>query len=106
MIRRPPRSTLFPYTTLFRSVEMTMRDDPVQQSQGDQFTRRDVCKGLAQISGALLGSALPVKAHAEADLRAAFSSLAHPSSQGEFYHPQPRPATRGVLDTTDRKSVV
>src|SRR2546422_4136554 len=23
MIRRPPRSTLFPYTTLFRSVEMT-----------------------------------------------------------------------------------
>src|SRR3712207_8291658 len=23
MIRRPPRSTLFPYTTLFRSVELT-----------------------------------------------------------------------------------
>src|SRR5256885_10550262 len=27
MIRRPPRSTLFPYTTLFRSVGY--RDDPV-----------------------------------------------------------------------------
>src|SRR5260221_3385501 len=25
MIRRPPRSTLFPYTTLFRSYEMSMR---------------------------------------------------------------------------------
>src|SRR5579863_6252058 len=25
MIRRPPRSTLFPYTTLFRSPEMTRR---------------------------------------------------------------------------------
>src|SRR3712207_7835237 len=25
MIRRPPRSTLFPYTTLFRSVEREMR---------------------------------------------------------------------------------
>src|SRR3989442_11080736 len=25
MIRRPPRSTLFPYTTLFRSVERTLR---------------------------------------------------------------------------------
>src|SRR5947208_11487674 len=25
MIRRPPRSTLFPYTTLFRSVEMRRR---------------------------------------------------------------------------------
>src|SRR2546425_8472257 len=27
MIRRPPRSTLFPYTTLFRSVEAVARDD-------------------------------------------------------------------------------
>src|SRR2546422_8322436 len=27
MIRRPPRSTLFPYTTLFRSVERVPRDD-------------------------------------------------------------------------------
>src|SRR5256885_13840367 len=26
MIRRPPRSTLFPYTTLFRSVEPDMTD--------------------------------------------------------------------------------
>src|SRR3712207_7154362 len=26
MIRRPPRSTLFPYTTLFRSLEITSRD--------------------------------------------------------------------------------
>src|SRR5256885_12859855 len=29
MIRRPPRSTLFPYTTLFRSRHCTCRDDPV-----------------------------------------------------------------------------
>src|SRR5258708_13146997 len=27
MIRRPPRSTLFPYTTLFRSVEDAVRDE-------------------------------------------------------------------------------
>src|SRR2546422_6162421 len=26
MIRRPPRSTLFPYTTLFRSIVRTLRD--------------------------------------------------------------------------------
>src|SRR3712207_6860363 len=26
MIRRPPRSTLFPYTTLFRSLELKRRD--------------------------------------------------------------------------------
>jgi len=28
MIRRPPRSTLFPYTTLFRSLSAEMRRDP------------------------------------------------------------------------------
>src|SRR5438552_18712444 len=28
MIRRPPRSTLFPYTTLFRSIEDLPADDP------------------------------------------------------------------------------
>src|SRR3712207_8204380 len=36
MIRRPPRSTLFPYTTLFRSVEAALRvvrpADPVPRS--------------------------------------------------------------------------
>src|SRR5258708_18466384 len=29
MIRRPPRSTLFPYTTLFRSVEIGLRPSKV-----------------------------------------------------------------------------
>src|SRR2546430_10840243 len=29
MIRRPPRSTLFPYTTLFRSVEEVLRGVPL-----------------------------------------------------------------------------
>src|SRR3712207_8782789 len=28
MIRRPPRSTLFPYTTLFRSTSRSSRSDP------------------------------------------------------------------------------
>src|SRR5256885_9232542 len=28
MIRRPPRSTLFPYTTLFRSVDLIIDDTP------------------------------------------------------------------------------
>src|SRR2546428_14124327 len=29
MIRRPPRSTLFPYTTLFRSITRALRDAPL-----------------------------------------------------------------------------
>src|SRR3712207_8915481 len=32
MIRRPPRSTLFPYTTLFRSVEAVLADGSVVSS--------------------------------------------------------------------------
>src|SRR3989454_12482493 len=35
MIRRPPRSTLFPYTTLFRS----QRDDPQARDLGERGRR-------------------------------------------------------------------
>src|SRR6266481_10099802 len=50
MIRRPPRSTLFPYTTLFRSIEAQLDaaiaayDDTVLhavQQTSDQITRLD-----------------------------------------------------------------
>src|SRR3712207_7560514 len=51
MIRRPPRSTLFPYTTLFRSVEATDDDvavggddpvvDPVAPGLGEGWDRHD-----------------------------------------------------------------
>src|SRR2546422_351766 len=34
MIRRPPRSTLFPYTTLFRSVEIRQRQMLLRDSPG------------------------------------------------------------------------
>src|SRR2546430_7855765 len=34
MIRRPPRSTLFPYTTLFRSGENRLRDVPGDELGG------------------------------------------------------------------------
>src|SRR5688572_31888293 len=34
MIRRPPRSTLFPYTTLFRSVELISLDQPPNPGGG------------------------------------------------------------------------
>src|SRR2546430_6050935 len=41
MIRRPPRSTLFPYTTLFRSLA-----GPVAEEQ-KQFVPPPCCTGLA-----------------------------------------------------------
>src|SRR2546430_17134987 len=65
MIRRPPRSTLFPYTTLFRSqirhvggdppgggnvVDRIERDDPQlavldRMRRGGVSTRREECRG-------------------------------------------------------------
>src|SRR5690349_24099653 len=40
MIRRPPRSTLFPYTTLFRSphVNVSIKAKPVGNVHADRFT--------------------------------------------------------------------
>src|SRR3712207_7686254 len=45
MIRRPPRSTLFPYTTLFRSVERNVlewRLDPASDARLPEATDHDV----------------------------------------------------------------
>src|SRR3712207_7823628 len=60
MIRRPPRSTLFPYTTLFRSIEEVAAHDPpvtfghdaveprMREEAGEQtgrnFRRREVAR--------------------------------------------------------------
>src|SRR5258705_9396948 len=35
MIRRPPRSTLFPYTTLFRSIQTGRANRPLHPGQND-----------------------------------------------------------------------
>ena len=37
MIRRPPRSTLFPYTTLFRSVEKALITRVLREMKGNQI---------------------------------------------------------------------
>src|SRR2546427_4264488 len=39
MIRRPPRSTLFPYTTLFRSVAAQVEAALARHALGEQFAR-------------------------------------------------------------------
>ena len=42
MIRRPPRSTLFPYTTLFRSYSILELTKQVQAGKLDRFYTGDV----------------------------------------------------------------
>src|SRR2546427_13170169 len=41
MIRRPPRSTLFPYTTLFRSLDTGVGDVPVHSRGGAARTMHE-----------------------------------------------------------------
>src|SRR5688572_31191763 len=50
MIRRPPRSTLFPYTTLFRSfLEGPVAVVVVQQAGGRLEDARDAVEALAEL---------------------------------------------------------
>src|SRR3712207_7182562 len=48
MIRRPPRSTLFPYTTLFRSVELLDARGRVAGRVDRDRQRRDVVAEVVQ----------------------------------------------------------
>src|SRR5256885_9690048 len=48
MIRRPPRSTLFPYTTLFRSSRF-LRERPAQGLQGQESRSRRPAVGRAAV---------------------------------------------------------
>src|SRR5258708_18323207 len=47
MIRRPPRSTLFPYTTLFRSHRVALRDDQ-RQAVDDRIVEDEFDVDLAE----------------------------------------------------------
>src|SRR3712207_7065949 len=49
MIRRPPRSTLFPYTTLFRSDGRNDRNDP------SRFSRASLTASRPRFDNALCG---------------------------------------------------
>src|SRR3712207_7444637 len=49
MIRRPPRSTLFPYTTLFRSRDRRAGEGP--EGQGRQDGRRQRARGAVGARG-------------------------------------------------------
>src|SRR5256885_2801235 len=41
MIRRPPRSTLFPYTTLFRSIRLGIRPERIERGKPQQNGRHE-----------------------------------------------------------------
>src|SRR2546427_6767202 len=49
MIRRPPRSTLFPYTTLFRSDSLIEENNPIIIHARKIFNRKIGLKGLIRL---------------------------------------------------------
>src|SRR2546428_13109836 len=51
MIRRPPRSTLFPYTTLFRSVDVILRGGWIIDGSGNPRYQGDVAITGDRIAG-------------------------------------------------------
>src|SRR5256885_2696598 len=65
MIRRPPRSTLFPYTTLFRSLLGSLQREPIDGVQELVPAARTV---LVQFAPARLGVAELVRRIAARDL--------------------------------------
>src|SRR2546429_8226191 len=81
MIRRPPRSTLFPYTTLFRSFDRAAGD-------GVAFTEIRVVAHSGAVSvviscnGQHSGSALSFLLSVVPPLARAFFFLAHPTPEG------------------------
>src|SRR3712207_7645681 len=64
MIRRPPRSTLFPYTTLFRSADLVaVPGDVLDQHVGQGLVRADLGgRGDAELAHASSSPARPVRA--------------------------------------------
>src|SRR6266480_6619719 len=70
MIRRPPRSTLFPYTTLFRSLQQRLRDVP-----GDWNAANDL--GLAYVQEARVTADPSYYPKAEAVLAASLQTHPH-----------------------------
>src|SRR5258708_23415709 len=51
MIRRPPRSTLFPYTTLFRSLDDVDADRLLAVQVRPRLARRDHRQGMPVVGG-------------------------------------------------------
>src|SRR4051812_49898890 len=69
MIRRPPRSTLFPYTTLFRSRAIMTTDTVPKQAiaAGDGWVVGGMAKGAGMLAPALATMLVVITTDADVD---------------------------------------
>src|SRR2546422_11550628 len=87
MIRRPPRSTLFPYTTLFRSSLNHFSFDPAAYA-GDTVNGAPfvVPNGLYHLPGIAVGGSTPNRAlTASANVRYGATALFPEASEGRQF---------------------
>src|SRR2546421_996630 len=90
MIRRPPRSTLFPYTTLFRSPVV---GDRLVQEPHQQALQRGVLPGR-----------LPVESHA-ADRKSTRLNSSHDQISYAVFCLKKKKMSRTMLDTQVESSI-
>src|SRR5256885_14899139 len=109
MIRRPPRSTLFPYTTLFRSVDLQRRAD--EQVAG--IVARRLAEGAVAAQAAVGAGEEHVRARPDVVLHAQLGAERmdglHPAGLNGRYQRRmrvQRPVPRNAALQPDRKSVV
>src|SRR3989441_13101025 len=69
MIRRPPRSTLFPYTTLFRNVIRGLIGDRRGRARRDCVLLFRVCSGARLLGGAVEREAQALSQRGQGPLR-------------------------------------
>src|SRR3712207_9323894 len=92
MIRRPPRSTLFPYTTLFRSQLTTSSGKTVRATANHPFLTYDGFRPLGELAP---GDRIAVPRHVPAPDRMTVwedekvTLLAHMIGDGSFVRRQP-----------------
>src|SRR3712207_7713775 len=80
MIRRPPRSTLFPYTTLFRSADGLLEPDHVLAGQllgAVGVPGRDGAQQLHVLLDVLVDGGQPVEEQAEEDRKSTRLNSSH-----------------------------
>src|SRR3712207_8062266 len=106
MIRRPPRSTLFPYTTLFRSVRNTLDTKFNLGSMNKMFTAVSVLQLVEAGKLSLddtLGKFLPagtMRPEVLAKVRIKHL-ISHTSGLGSYFTPQWDSLSRALFRTVD-----
>src|SRR2546430_3305751 len=79
MIRRPPRSTLFPYTTLFRSLRQRRRwrrDDRTRGSEGKKFEDKCAANNSASMLALVVRLRDPAPPPSDRELKLSLHQIA------------------------------